>query len=182
MLSNIATMKSGFAFKSDWWQPTGVPVIKIANIDNSLNMEVCSFVSNDKIDIAKEFIANQGDIVFAMTGATLGKFCIVPKHDGTYLVNQRVGKFFIKNNNLPFLYCTLKAKKVFESIINLGSGSAQPNISAIDINNLLVKYNKTLVEKFNNQLNPIFNKIINNTYTIQKLNKLKHLYLKKFFG
>ena len=175
-------MKSGFAFKSDWWQPTGIPVIKIANIANSLNMEDCSFVSNDKIELAKEFIANQGDIVFAMTGATLGKFCIVPKHDGIYLVNQRVGKFFIKNNNLPFLYCTLKTKEVFESIINLGSGSAQPNISAIDVDNLLVKYNKTLVEKFNNQLNPIFNKIINNTYTIQKLNELKQLYLKKFFG
>ena len=182
LLSNIATIKSGFAFKSDWWQPTGVPVIKIANIDNSLNMEGCSFVCNDKIDLSKEFIANQGDIVFAMTGATLGKFCIVPKHDGTYLVNQRVGKFFIKNNNLPFLYCTLKTKEVFESIINLGSGSAQPNISAIDVNNLLVKYNKTLVERFNNNLNPIFNKIINNTYTIQKLNMLRQLYLKKFFA
>ena len=182
LLSNIATIKSGFAFKSDWWQPTGVHVIKIANIDNSLNMEGCSFVSNDKIDLSKEFIANQGDIVFAMTGATLGKFCIVPKHDGTYLVNQRVGKFFIKNNNLPFLYCTLKTKEVFESIINLGSGSAQPNISAIDVNNLLVKYNKTLVERFNNNLNPIFNKIINNTYTIQKLNMLRQLYLKKFFA
>ena len=48
--------------------------------------------------------------------------------------------------------------------------------------NLLVKYNKTLVENFNNKLNPIFNKIINNTYTIQKLNELKQLYLKKFFG
>ena len=65
----------------------------------------------------------------------------------------------------------LKTKEVFESILNLGSGSAQPNISAIDVNNLLVKYNKTLVENFNNKLNPIFNKIINNTYTIQKLNR-----------
>lgn len=175
-------MKSGFAFKSDWWQSAGVPVIKIANIDNFLNMKDCSFVSSDKIKLAKEFIAKQGDIVFAMTGATLGKFCIVPKHDGTYLVNQRVGKFFIKNNNLPFLYCTLKTKEVFESIINLGSGSAQPNISAIDVNNLLVKYDKLLVENFNKLLNPIFIKIINNSYTIQKLNELKHLYLKKFFG
>lgn len=66
--------------------------------------------------------------------------------------------------------------------MNLGAGSAQPNISAIDVNNLLVKYNKYLVNNFNNQLNAVFNKIINSMYTIQKLEQLKQLYLKKFFG
>ena len=181
-LSTIAVMKSGFAFKSDWWTNKGIPVIKIANIDSSLNMEGCSFVSEDKLDLAKEFIANPGDIVLAMTGATLGKFCIVPKHDGVYFVNQRVGKFFIKSNNLPLLFCSLKSKEVSEAIINLASGSAQPNISANDINLLNIKYNEKLANKFNEKYNLFFKKIINNVSLIQKLNDLKQLYLKKFFN
>jgi len=181
-LSKIAVMKSGFAFKSDWWTNKGIPVIKIANIDSSLNMKGCSFVSEDKLDLAKEFIANPGDIVLAMTGATLGKFCIIPKHDGVYLVNQRVGKFFIKPNNLPLLFCSLKSKEVSEAIINLASGSAQPNISANDINLLNIKYNENLANKFNEKYNLFFKKIINNVSLIQKLNELKQLYLKKFFN
>ena len=181
-ISEIAWMKSGFAFKSEWWTNKGIPVIKIANISDSLNMNNCSFICEDKAELAKDFIANVGDIVLAMTGATLGKFCLIPKHDGKYLINQRVGRFEIKADNLPFLYCTLNSKEVSDAIINLASGSAQPNISANSINLLKIKYAYHLVKLFNGKYYNLFLQITDNIFLMQKLTGLKSLYLKKFFN
>ena len=74
-----------------------------------------------------------GDLLIAMTGATIGKFAMVPYSSEVLLVNQRVGKFFLGNNpveKLPFIYCTLKQPEVYGEVVNRGQGSAQPNISA----------------------------------------------------
>ena len=104
---------------------------KIKNIDDGkINLNDCSFVSFDKIEKAKDFLVHAGDVLIAMTGATLGKFAIVPQINEPLLVNQRVGKFFLGDNpieKLPFLYCTLKQSEVITEIINRGQGSAQAN-------------------------------------------------------
>ena len=68
-------------------------------------------VDEDKIEKASDFKVGAGDLLIAMTGATIGKFTMVPHCSETLLVNQRVGKFFLGNNpieKLPFIYCTLK--------------------------------------------------------------------------
>lgn len=131
VLGDYCIVKSGFAFKSSWWTENGVKVIKIKNIDDGkINLNDCSFVSFDKIEKAKDFLVHAGDVLIAMTGATLGKFAIVPQINEPLLVNQRVGKFFLGDNpieKLPFLYCTLKQSEVITEIINRGQGSAQAN-------------------------------------------------------
>jgi len=138
VLGDYCTIKSGFAFKSSWWQDKGVKVIKIKNINSTgLDLSECSFVSNDKVAIAQEFIARTGNLLIAITGATIGKFAIVPQTDEVLLVNQRVGKFFFKNapvlERLPFLWCALKQESIFNEVVNRGQGSAQPNVSPTDI-------------------------------------------------
>ena len=184
---NIVKLKSGFAFKSESWQNKGIPVIKIANISEELNMNDCSYVSENNINYAREFTAYEGDIIIAMTGATLGKFCLIPPHNGTILINQRVGKLFPVSshkmlNILPYIYCMLSNPEIINELINLGSGSAQPNISGNDFNNIHIKYNENFFTKFNKKYNIVFKYILENIYIIEKLNHLKQLYLKKFFG
>ena len=89
-IGDYAKLKSGFAFKNSWWQNDGIPVIKIQNISSgNLNLEQCSFVSEDKYNIAENFRVNGGDLLITLTGS-LGKFTIVPKLDKDALVNQRV--------------------------------------------------------------------------------------------
>jgi type I restriction enzyme S subunit len=136
-LSDYCSVKSGFAFKSSWWQQYGTRVIKIKNItDSGFDFSDCSFVSDDKVSYAKDFTVSAGDLLIAMTGATIGKFAIIPQHDKPFLVNQRVGKFFLGMKpleRLPFLWCMLKKDEVFNEIVNRGQGSAQPNISPTDI-------------------------------------------------
>ena len=186
-IGDYCSVKSGFAFKSSWWTTVGVKVIKIGSINqDNLNLLECSYVDADKIDKAKDFKVNAGDLLIAMTGATIGKFAMVPYSSELLLVNQRVGKFFLGNNpveKLPFIYCTLKQPDVYYEIVNRGQGSAQPNISASDIMSIpCVIPSKEVVNKFNETVQPLFDLIICNQRENQQLSTLRDSLLPKLMS
>lgn len=186
-IGDYCTLKSGFAFKSKWWQDSGIPVIKIGSINQDyLNLSNCSHVSEDKISLAKDFIVSGGDLLIAMTGATIGKFTMVPKMHKTILVNQRVGKFFLGENpinKIPFIYCTLKQPEIISEIINRGQGSAQPNISASDIMSIPCVIPQTdEINNFNLQTAPMFELIINNQVENLILAKTRDLLLPRLMS
>lgn len=186
-IGDYCTLKSGFAFKSKWWQDSGIPVIKIGSINQDyLNLSNCSYVSEDKISLAKDFIVSGGDLLIAMTGATIGKFTMVPKMHKTILVNQRVGKFFLGENpinKIPFIYCTLKQPEIISEIINRGQGSAQPNISASDIMSIPCVIPQTdEINNFNLQTAPMFELIINNQFENLILAKTRDLLLPRLMS
>ena len=96
-IGEYVKIKSGFAFKSEWWQNEGCPVVKIKDIDNGeVDTTNFDYVSEEFAKKAKDFLLKEGDLVIAMTGATIGKIGIVPKIEKLY-TNQRVGKFFLGN-------------------------------------------------------------------------------------
>ena len=186
-VSSIGTyskVKSGFAFKSDWWQSQGIPVIKIGSIsNNTIDYKSLDYVDLDKINNARSYKVKEGDVVIAMTGATIGKIGIVPNLKSTILVNQRVGMFDLGNNPLEkvsFLYFNLLDKYTQNEIQNVGGDSAQANISNSQIENirLILPINKIIID-FNklgkSYIEMILNKIIEN----QKLEELKVLLLAK---
>jgi len=187
MLGDYCSIKSGFAFKSTWWQEQGVKVIKIKNItDNGFDFSDCSFVSNDKVSYAKEFVAIAGDLLIAMTGATIGKFAIVPKHNEILLVNQRVGKFFLGANpldKLPFLWCLLKQDEIHNEIVNRGQGSAQPNISPTDIMTIsvIIPSDEVLAD-FNCNLRACFETMTTNAMENQSLATLRDTLLPRLMS
>ena len=187
-LGEYCKVKSGFAFKSSWWQDNGLKVIKIKNItsDGVLDMNDCSYVSSENTLKAKDFKTNVGDLLIAMTGATIGKFCIISSKEEMY-VNQRVGKFFLGDNpilKLPFIYCTLKTERVYSEIVNKGQGSAQPNISGSDIENIHIPMplNIDLLSLFNGKLKSIFEKMIHNQQEIHHLTTLRDTLLPKLMS
>ena len=186
-LGEYCRVRSGFAFKSTWWTNEGVPVIKIKNITDNGNLEMldCSFVSKEHAALAKEFQTTEGDLLIAMTGATIGKFCIV--HDNSkYCVNQRVGKFFLGNEplqKLPFIYLNLRQSSVHDEIINRGQGSAQPNISGGDIETLkVVIAPDVVISNFNVMLYPSFKKMISNQQESRRLAELRDTLLPKLMS
>ena len=186
-IGDYCSLKSGYAFKGTWWQDNGVKVIKIKTIDNdSINFNDCAYVSNDKIDFAKDFIVQGGDLLIAMTGATIGKFAIIPKVNEPLLVNQRVGKFFLGAeplNRLPFLYCSLKQQDIITEIINRGQGSAQPNISSSDIMTTPCYLpNEYIIDEFNELCKTIFETIITNKYENERLTQLRDTLLPKLMS
>lgn len=186
-IGNYCSVKSGFAFKSSWWTNNGIKVIKIGSINqDNLNLFECSYVDEDKIDKAKDFIVGAGDLLIAMTGATIGKFAMVPYSPEMLLVNQRVGKFFLGDNpveKLPFIYCTLKQPEVHCEIVNRGQGSAQPNISASDIMSIpCVIPSKEVITNFNSTTQPLFDLIISNQRENQQLSELRDSLLPKLMS
>ena len=179
-LGEYATVKSGFAFKSDWWQKDGIPVIKIGDIvDNTICKNTCDCVSKNHALKANNYKADAGDIVIAMTGATLGKFAIVPT-DG-FVVNQRVGLFNLGNNSLKkaaFLMVILMQPEIQNEILTVGGDSAQENVSNSDIENIKIAFPpKGIMSQFNIYGENIITLMILKFQEIEKLKEIQTVIL-----
>lgn len=186
-IGDYVRVKSGYAFKSAWWETEGVPVIKIKDIENNtINFNGISYVSRNKEEGAKDFIVQGGDLLIVMTGSTIGKFAIVPKVKSTVLVNQRVGKFFLGDKpikNLGFIYCNLKRDEIYNQIVSRGDGSAQPNISPSGIESIkIIVPPKDFISKFNTMLSYMFEKIVLNTYENSVLVEMRNDLLPKLMS
>ena len=186
-LGDYCKVKSGFAFKSSMWTGKGCPVIKIKNITNSglIDMTDCSFISKQNVAKAKVFKANRGDLVIAMTGATIGKFSILPQFNDETYINQRVGKFFLGNNpleKLPFVFCLLSDNRNRKKLTTMGQGSAQPNISGSDIESIIAVYSNNVIESFNEICYPIFDLILTKQEENLRLSTLRDTLLPKLMS
>jgi type I restriction enzyme S subunit len=170
---------SGFAFKSSSWQSNGVPVIKIKDVqeDNTVSISQLSFVSEDYLDSAEDYLSFGNDVVIAMTGATIGKFGIIPENDNGILVNQRVGFYDLGEEpieRLPYLINSLQQKYVRDTIFRVATGAAQPNISNKQLDKIpLVKPPSELLNKFNTDYSSIYKQISNGTKQNQELTSLR---------
>lgn len=162
-LKAYCDIKSGYAFKSKDWNKSGCGVIKIKDISNNfVDYSDCDFVPKDIAEKATNYYLNQGDLVIAMTGATIGKIGICTKEG--YYANQRVGKVFLGNKpkeKLPYAYCILSQKSTMDFILNNSSASsAQPNISGDKICDIKIVYNEVYVMRFNKKMKSVFEKMI----------------------
>ncbi|GEB72201.1 type I restriction enzyme, S subunit [Pseudoalteromonas carrageenovora] len=184
---DIADGLSGYAFKGKDFSETGFAVLKIKNIttDRSVVIKDVNRVSPEVIDKLQRFLLNDGDIIMAMTGATVGKFgVLVSEDDEAYYLNQRVCKLTPKmEKGDPFLFSALNQPGVEEGILSAAQGSAQPNISANGIlsTNLLVPSKKT-IEIFNRLLEDIYERKITLRKECYKLTKLRDTLLPKLIS
>ena len=186
-IGDIARIKSGYAFKSEWWTDEGVPVIKIKDIqNNTIDFGDLSRVSEENALLAKQFFVTEGDLLIAMTGATIGKLALVPFSSEKLVVNQRVGKFFLGDNpiaTVPFLYCTLQQNWIQEMIIMIASSNAaQPNISPFDIEKIKVVYSEKIVDAFNERASKFINQILLLQKRNQNLAKQRDLLLPRLMS
>jgi type I restriction enzyme S subunit len=134
-LGQVCDFQNGFAFKSNTYKETGLPILRITNIQNqSLEInELVYFDAKDYKENFDRFKVVKDDLVVAMSGATTGKLGINTT-DKVFYLNQRVGKFIPKKEILkPFLYYFLSTK--VEESLRIAAGAAQPNLSTEQINN-----------------------------------------------
>lgn len=173
-IGDLVEVKSGFAFKSKDWREEGNPVVKIKNITKSgkIDFNGCQCIDDNVAEKAARFELFPGDMLIAMTGATVGKLGLMPRVEKKYYLNQRVGKYFpkIETNPIPFLFCFSKFKGFNKNIINLAGGAAQPNISGKQIESIeiLVPEIKVL-EWFNENMNPV---LLEREILLEQINKL----------
>lgn len=140
-LGSLASVQSGYAFKSKDWLEAGNPVIKIKNItgDGTVDIADCQCIDDNVAEKAQKFKLEEGDFLIAMTGATVGKVGIMPRSNQSYYLNQRVGKFeFVGEASREFVFCLANTKHFRNQIENLAGGAAQPNISGKQIESIKV--------------------------------------------
>jgi type I restriction enzyme S subunit len=134
-LGTHVKLQGGYAFKSDEYLETGLPIVRIANLENeAVHTNGSPCMPENRMGEFNRFVLNPGDILVAMTGATTGKLGIVPENCGTWLLNQRVGRFLPKKpDELEPKYVYWLARGVQKHILETAYGGAQPNISPNDI-------------------------------------------------
>ncbi|WP_291276035.1 restriction endonuclease subunit S [Flavobacterium sp.] len=141
-LGSIVSVLGGYAFKSAWFQETGVKVIKIKNINNNIvDINNCTCISEEiSKSINPKFRIAKGDFLIAMTGAEVGKVGAVPDYGQELWLNQRVGKLVDKDlKNASILIGKLLQTSDFYNVMQgLAYGSAQPNISTSDIESIKI--------------------------------------------
>ena len=182
-LGELYPMKSGYAFKSKDWSDNGFPIIKIKNISNgSIDLSNVDYVNcKETLKKAISFKVTGGEIVMALTGATTGKFGVIPYNTSAY-INQRAGLFFDKQEiGYGFLYGLLKQKKIINNIIELSQGSAQENLSPRDVNSLKIAFYKNITDIFN-LLNYYIKKVSELKFQNTKLAELRDALLPKLMA
>ena len=128
-LSNIATLKNGYAFQSGKYNALGKwKILTITNVSGEryINDEDYNCIINLPNDIQDHQVLKEGDILISLTG-NVGRVSLCK--DGDYLLNQRVGLLQLaKNVNQEFLYQILSSQRFENSMIACGQGAAQMNI------------------------------------------------------
>ena len=131
-LRNIAPLRGGFAFKSEKFQNTGIPIVRISNIkfDGTVGGE---FEFYSKIIPDEKFVLRGRSILLAMSGATTGKIAMLDSEE-EYYQNQRVGYFQNTGEvDYDFLSSVLQTKAFTNQLNAVLVAGAQPNISSKEI-------------------------------------------------
>ena len=184
-VGDLADVKSGYAFKSRDWSDEGFPVIKIKNIgNNDIDLIGCSFIPENIAEAANKFKLNAGDLLIAMTGATVGKIGMMPKTETSFYLNQRVGIFKPKIQNAElFLFCFFNEPSAKNAVESLASGAAQPNISGSQLESIKLFYPKfETVLEFGNSIKSHFQMIWNLKEQNTKLREARDILLHKLMN
>ncbi len=132
---HLCQVQGGFAFKSNSYQPNGVPLVRISNLVNGLVQigDNTVYLSEEFLKRFSDFRLQKGDTLIAMSGATTGKMATYTLDDSA-LLNQRVGRFRpVSASLLDVGYISLLAMQAGGKVLSDAYGAAQPNISPTEI-------------------------------------------------
>lgn len=134
-IGKVVRLQGGFAFKSGEYESSGIPIVRIQNLQNEiLDLDGAQCMPASRKNEFSDYLLHEGDLLIAMSGATTGKIAIVKNENLPALLNQRVGRFLIKDKTRitgEFLFWVVRIiqQKVFQGAF----GAAQPNISGKSI-------------------------------------------------
>ena len=170
-LSDIATLKNGYAFQSGMYKALGKwKILTISNVSGEryINDKDCNCIIKLPNDIQDHQVLKEGDILISLTG-NVGRVSLCK--NGNYLLNQRVGLLQLaKNVNQEFLYQILSSQRFENSMIACGQGAAQMNIGKGDVENYVLPYSS-------NGNNILFAAKILHSYDECIINELRRLTL-----
>lgn len=131
-LGDVATIQSGYAFKSEDYASSGSFLIRIGNVqDGHISQDNPRYVNLD--EKTSNFSLMEGDVLISLTG-NIGRVSLVPVGILPAALNQRVGRIFFSKNTSKDLFIYFLRSFYFRSQINNHArGAAQQNISPNEI-------------------------------------------------
>lgn len=174
-LGKYAYIENGFAFKSEDYVKDGVPLIRISNVSHGYLIEKDNkYLPNSFLDTYSKFSLKNGDLIISLTRpVTTGglKYCFIEQEHLPALLNQRVGRFQLKNSNKlskKFLYHLVFSEYFVGELFRLfGNSSQQPNVSPSQLESFKVPIPK--IEEQNQIAEVLF--ILNRKVKIAELRK-----------
>ena len=180
-LGDLVEFQNGYAFKGEDFKDDGFPVIKIKNIGNNMvDISDTDFVDSKVANVASKFKLDEGDLLIAMTGATIGKTGFLPFSSKPCYLNQRVGKFLRKkdSNNIHYIFAAIGGDRGLQQVLGLASGAAQPNISGSQILSLkCIVPSKEILSKYNLLMQSNFGLILGFVRQNQRLREARDILL-----
>ena len=188
-LGSYISVQNGYAFKSKDFikNLSGMPVIKIGNVTGGSFIDLSSYdtISEEIARKVKSFQTKDDDILIAMTGANVGKVSRIAKGTQPCLINQRVGRFILKEDcpySSDFIYYLVSSNKSFQYFSNTADGAAQPNISGKLIEDLeFPDISPKSANKAGKHLKVLDEKIQLNTQINQTLEQIAQALFKSWF-
>jgi type I restriction enzyme S subunit len=140
-LKDVSTIVGDYGLSISSKPFDGVRYLRITDITDwgDLNDDIVSAnVDSDK----KQQELEEGDILFARTGATVGKTLVYKKEFGECLFAGYLIRYRLDKNKISprFMYYVTHSKKYYDWVFVNQEAAAQPNISAKKYNLLPVNY------------------------------------------
>jgi len=186
IIGDLVRITSGFPFSSKLYNSAegALGVVTIKNVqDGNFIRDFNSFIK--KGDLPVNFNTNcylkEGDILLSLTG-NVGRVCFV--YGGQYLLNQRVAKLEPKElKDFAFCYFLFRQATMQNYLINMGKGSAQPNLSPVETGaSTMLIPPRRILDDFNELAGSIYQQIIQNTVENQKLATMRDLLLPRLMS
>ncbi len=137
-VGEVCDFIGGYAFKSKELNDVKIsendlPVIKIGNLNKNGKVDTTNIQFFTYKDSLQKYLIEVGDLLIALTGATVGKTAI--SHSDKLLLNQRVGLVRAKSNFIipNYLSNLLLSEKFYDFCQRTAGGGAQGNISPSEV-------------------------------------------------
>ena len=187
VLKNNLSVIGGYAFKSSGFQKSGIPILRIGNINTGkFRPKDLIFWKEDKSLENYEIYPN--DVLISLTGTVgkedYGNICIIGNDYPKYYLNQRNAKLNIKETlNREYISYALRVPEIKRRLTGISRGVRQANISNKDIENLKIPIPPIEIQ---NQFAEIVKQIDKHRFMIEKsLRKMKKLQgslMNRYFG
>lgn len=116
-LGSIFNFLNGYAFKSEWFSPAGLRLLRNANIAHGVtNWKDVVHIPNEMIDNFENYVLSENDIVISLDRPIINtglKYAIISESDLPCLLLQRVAKFKNYANTVSNTFLTTWLKSYF---------------------------------------------------------------------
>ena len=172
-LGDIIRILGGYAFSSKAFKESGIPVLRIGNINSGV-FRPTNMVFWDDDEKIERYAIYPSDLVMSLTGTVgkddYGNVCILGNDYPKYYLNQRNAKLeIISDLERLYLSYLLKFPEIKSRLTNISRGIRQANIANKDIENLQIPVPPLSLQ---NQFAAFVQQIDKSKFEIEKIVKL----------